>query len=117
MYTKGKWIIDGEHIVALEENSNSNLLTICDFSPETEYSTVSSDRGIKESLENAKLICKAPEMFEAIKEVLELLDGNGVPNIEWIKNRLTESINPIEISEQKINDVHGDTAFTYYKSK
>jgi len=29
----------------------------------------------------------------AINEVLELLnDKNGVPNMEWIKNRLTKSI-------------------------
>ena len=39
--------------------------------------------GLKE--ENAKL-------KEAINEVLELFDGNGVPNIEWVKNRLSEAV-------------------------
>jgi hypothetical protein len=29
---------------------------------------------------------------EAITEVLELLDGNGVPNTNWIKNRLSEAV-------------------------
>lgn len=93
MYTTaGKWIIDGNHIVSIEEeNTDSIVETICDFNPETEYPTV-HERSVKESFENAKLICKAPQMFEAIKEVLELFDGNGVPNIEFIKTRLTESI-------------------------
>lgn len=31
-------------------------------------------------------------MKDAIKDVLELFYGNGVPNIEWIKNRLTKVI-------------------------
>jgi len=93
MYTKGNWTIDGSQIVSVEnhkEMDQSNE-TICDFNPETEYPTV-HERSVKESFENAKLICKAPQMYEAIKEVLDLFDGNGVPNIEWIKNRLTESI-------------------------
>ena len=41
---------------------------------------------------NAKLIVNAPKMYEAIHEVLELFDGNGVPNIEWIRNRLHDAI-------------------------
>jgi len=32
------------------------------------------------------------EMKNAIKEVLEVVDGYGVPNVEWIKNRLTEGL-------------------------
>jgi hypothetical protein len=43
-------------------------------------------------MEDAKLIVLAPKMKEAITEVLEVLDGNGVPNIEWVKNRLLESV-------------------------
>lgn len=41
-------------------------------------------KGLKE--ENAKL-------KEAINDVLNvLIDGNGVPNMVWVKNRLLESV-------------------------
>jgi len=39
--------------------------------------------GLKEENEKLK---------EVISEVLEVLDGNGVPNIEWVKNRLSEAV-------------------------
>ena len=29
---------------------------------------------------------------DAINEVLEVLDGKGVPNTEWIKNRLSDAV-------------------------
>jgi hypothetical protein len=32
------------------------------------------------------------KLKEAINEVLEVLDGKGVPNNEWIKNRLSEAL-------------------------
>lgn len=32
------------------------------------------------------------KLKEAVKEVLEVLDGKGVPNTEWIKNRLLEAL-------------------------
>lgn len=41
---------------------------------------------------DAKLIVLAPKMKEAITEVLEVLEGNGVPNVGWIKNRLLEAL-------------------------
>lgn len=43
-------------------------------------------------LADAELIVSAPKMKEAITEVLEVLQGNGVPNNEWIKNRLLEAV-------------------------
>ena len=43
-------------------------------------------------MEDAKLIVLAPKMKEAITEVLEVLDGNGVTNMGWIKNRLLEAL-------------------------
>jgi hypothetical protein len=57
-----------------------------------EYISVS-----KESLEyiflKEQLILKANEdLTDAIKEVLELLNGDGIPNLEWVKTRLGESI-------------------------
>jgi hypothetical protein len=91
MYSNGQWTIDGSQIVSVEKVVNQTNETICDFNPNTEYPTV-YERNINESFENAKLICKAPKMFEAIQEVLSLFDGNGIPNIEWIKNKLTDSI-------------------------
>ena len=91
MYTQGKWTIDGSQIVSVENEIKNSNETICDFNPETEYPTV-HERNVKESFENAKLICKAPQMYEAIKEVLSLFDGNGTANIEWIKARLTDAV-------------------------
>lgn len=91
MYTQGKWMIDGNHIVSVENGIENSNETICDFNPETEYPTV-FERSIKEADENAKLICKAPQMYEAIKEVLSLFDGNGTANINWIKARLTDAV-------------------------
>jgi len=42
---------------------------------------------------DAELIVSAPKMKNAIIEILEVLNSKGtVPNIEWIKNRLTETI-------------------------
>ena len=38
------------------------------------------------------MLNKSAEMGKAIKEVLELFDGIGVPNIEWVKNRLSEAV-------------------------
>ena len=32
------------------------------------------------------------KLKEAINEVLEVLEGKGVPNNEWIKNRLSEAL-------------------------
>jgi len=92
MCTKGKWIIDGTQIVSIYgEDSIFSNETICDFNPDTEYPSV-HERNSSESFENAKIICKAPQMHEAIKEILEEFDGIGVINIEWIKNKLTQAI-------------------------
>jgi hypothetical protein len=46
----------------------------------------------EEVKELAEMLNKSSEMETAIKEVLELFDGNGVPNIEWVKNRLSEAV-------------------------
>lgn len=40
---------------------------------------------------DAELIVSAPKMRDAINDILEVLDGNGVPNIVWIKQRLLET--------------------------
>lgn len=44
-------------------------------------------------MEDAKTIVCAPKMKEAITEVLEVLNGKGVPNLEWVKNYLSNSLN------------------------
>jgi hypothetical protein len=35
------------------------------------------------------------KLKDAINEVIEVLNGVGVPNNEWIKNRLQETINKL----------------------
>lgn len=42
--------------------------------------------------ELATKLNKSVEMEKAIQEVLELFDGNGVPNIEWVKTRLSDAV-------------------------
>lgn len=91
MYTKGQWLIDGSQIISVDGEISQTDETICELNPDTEYPTV-FERSQKEAFENAKLIVNAPKMYEAIHEVLNLLDGNGVPNIEWIKNKLTDAV-------------------------
>ena len=92
MYTKGKWEIDGKHVVCVSVIGCVEISeTICDISPLTEYPTV-RDRNILEANENAILICKAPQMFEAINKVLGVMACTGVPNLELEKDVLTESI-------------------------
>lgn len=47
---------------------------------------------VEEVEELAEILNNSVEMEKVIKEVLELFDGNGVPNIDWIKNRLSEAV-------------------------
>jgi hypothetical protein len=48
----------------------------------------------KEEVEElAEMLNKSATMEQAIKDVLDVLDArNGVPNVEWVKNRLLEAI-------------------------
>lgn len=32
------------------------------------------------------------KLKQAVNEVLEVLDGKGVPNMEWVKNRLSQAL-------------------------
>ena len=50
------------------------------------------DVEVDEVEELAEMLNKSVEMEKAIQEVLELLNGNGVPNIDWVKNRLSEAV-------------------------
>lgn len=47
---------------------------------------------VEEVEELAEMLNRSVEMETAIKEVLELFDGSGLPNIEWVKNRLSETV-------------------------
>jgi hypothetical protein len=47
---------------------------------------------VEEVEELAEMLNKFATMEEAIKEVLDIINGNGVPNIEWVKNRLLEAV-------------------------
>ncbi len=47
---------------------------------------------VEEVEELAEMLNTSAIMEQAIKEVLDVMDGNGVPNIEWVKNRLLEAV-------------------------
>jgi hypothetical protein len=47
---------------------------------------------VEELEELAEMLNKSATMEQTIKEVLDVMDGNGVPNIEWVKNRLWEAV-------------------------
>lgn len=42
--------------------------------------------------ELATKLNKSVEMEKAIQDVLELFDGNGAPNVKWVKNRLLKVV-------------------------
>ena len=62
-YTKGPWIVDGWSVL-----DKTNRTVICDVLPWD----VSGCR--KEDVDNANLVAAAPDLFEALEEVL---DGLG----------------------------------------
>jgi len=37
-------------------------------------------------------LTNAAELLECLKEISEVLDGKGSPNMEWIKNRINNAI-------------------------
>lgn len=47
---------------------------------------------MEEVEELAEMPNKSSEMEQAIKDVLEVISGSGVPNLEWVKYRLSEAI-------------------------
>jgi hypothetical protein len=88
MYSQGKW------------NKRGNVIFIDDT-----YRSVATVHVVKnykditfepivdvEAEANTDIICKAPQMYEAIKDVLDLFDGKGTANIEWIKARLADAV-------------------------
>lgn len=111
-YTKGKWISD----IKGWQNSEPTSIAI-QLESENHFSGKSIARveivdgsdfdrfryEKEESMANAKLMAKSPQMYEAITEILTMLNsreykidlilnGNEALKIEWIKDRLTESI-------------------------
>ena len=42
--------------------------------------------------EDAELIVRAPKMDEAIRDILETFEDSGVINVDWIRNRLLETL-------------------------
>jgi hypothetical protein len=51
--------------------------------------------------EKAELILLVSKIKESIDEVLEVFDGNGVPNIEWVKNSLLNQSITLDKYESK----------------
>lgn len=67
--TPAPWYIDGEHIVADSGNEQQNE-TICDMYPTTEYNLV-YERSPTESRNNGALISAAPELLEALQNLVK----------------------------------------------
>lgn len=88
-YTKGKWNIRGNKIFVDDTfRSVANIHVIKNYKDITFEPIVDI-----EASANAKLICKAPSMYEAISDILETMNcGSGIVNVEWIKKRLENSL-------------------------
>lgn len=110
-YTQGKWIAD----IKCWRNSEPTSISI-QLESENHFSGKSIAKveikdggdfdkyhyGKEESIANANLLAKSPQMYEAITEILGILNSREYKidsilnsesiDIEWIKNRLTESI-------------------------
>jgi len=82
-----KELIEKIHTQILDNASYGENPTACSWI--TEEGVILSSNDANYLLNYLK---QSEVLEEAIKEVLEVLDGNGVPNIDWVKNRLLESI-------------------------
>lgn len=72
-HTPGPWILHGA--LARIEDVNGRLLAVPVFQSQNDTGTT---YGSNENLANAKLIAAAPELLEALKETLFLLQGYAV---------------------------------------
>ena len=63
-HTKGRWFIHGDEIVSPQG------VTICDYRP----SVIHDTPNVFEAEANAKLIASAPELLEACKYSLQMLE-------------------------------------------
>lgn len=87
VYNKGRQAIESTTEWLVEPNKEEDE----DGIP-TQVISVLGAMGGNNPSADIELICMAPCMHSAINEVLEVLDGKGVPNMEWIRTRLLESI-------------------------
>ena len=93
------------------------------MSKEQEFKLLSKEEIEKNRIKAYKYIDMSKEQTieEGLKEVLEVIDGNGVPNMNWVRNKLKELlIKEKEQREEKmytlkemkhIFDVGRDSAF------
>ncbi len=94
-YTKGKWIqyyrSEGN---VIEKKTGRTIANCMSYS-----SNINFEKILDENLSNAKLISKAPEMHEALKEISELLEKNyeKLQFISWkIPNKIKSLLKEIE---------------------
>lgn len=71
-HTKGTWIIS--IIEALLPGMNKQIYVLTDFGSSTQSICQLSVRKLKETEANAKLIAAAPELLEALKQIVHLDD-------------------------------------------
>ena len=88
-YTKGNWNLRGNTIFIDDTYRSVAGIHVIKNYKDITFEPIDDI----EALANAEIICKAPSMYEAINDILETInDGTGVVNIEWIKQRLKNSI-------------------------
>ena len=85
-HTKGKWLIKSQEVgYSIEPEIENDTYCIADVFGYAE----------DEARDNAKLISKAPEMYEALKNVYEFMSGTNLRNLE-ILNDLKSLLKEIE---------------------
>jgi hypothetical protein len=82
-HTKGKWFVEkGWHKAESHIVANDKTIVIC--------RTIEANIPIEEGEANAKLISKAPEMYEALKEIEKLCYGNIKEGLESRLDRIAD---------------------------
>ena len=86
VYNKGRQAIESTTEWLVEPNKEEDE----DGIP-TQVISVLGAMGGNNPSANIELICMAPSMFDAISEVLDRMDSNDKPTMEWMRTRLMES--------------------------
>lgn len=75
-FTKWPWVVKGDWMIV-----DSTERLIAQFEP---LNDELSNSNTEESFANAALIACAPEMYEMLKKVSQLIDNDGGAAIDWL---------------------------------
>lgn len=92
-HTAGEWVFN-KKTQAIESTSDWCIEPNeedCEDGVPTQVISVFGAMGGKDIKADIECICMAPSMYDAISEVLDRIDGNDKPSMEWIRTRLMES--------------------------